>query len=156
MQRNIFFTCLFFYLMILIGCGQKPSDGKLNSLLEKKSGTIIQNFFGEMKTGKYQIAISSLLDNNEFISQEDSSTIFLLRKFNYINSVSGKFIDYRLIRSKDIGTDVGVYSYLAKYEKKFYRFLFVFYNNGNSVRLFEFSFDDSVTEELKESVKLYF
>ena len=143
-------------LTVFDSCAQKSADKSDVSSIDKNSNAIVQNFFNGMKKGEYRSAISSLLDQNEFINKTDSSTTYLLNKFYFINEVSGPFLGHQLIKSKKIENDVAVYSYLAKYEKKFYRFLFVFYNNGNKLALYEFSFDDSISEEIKESIKLYF
>ena len=59
------------------------------------------------------------------------------------------------MRKKLLEDDLGVYSYLVRYEKKFYRFVFVFYNNSKAVKIYRFSFDDTIDIELEEAIKLY-
>jgi len=82
-------------------------------------------------------------------------TLILKKKFNDINESFGKFISYRLLRKKLLDDDLGVYAYFVRYEKKFYRFVFVFYNNGNEVKVYRFAFDDTADIELEEAIKLY-
>lgn len=48
-----------------------------------------------------------------------------------------------------------IYSFLVKYEKKFYRFIFTFYNTGTKIKIYKFSYDDVLDLELEESLKLY-
>jgi hypothetical protein len=71
------------------------------------------------------------------------------------NLLSGAYRGKSLIKKKSINDDIAVYSYLAKYDKKFYRFLFVFYNNGIKTKIYKFLFDDTAELEIEESLKLY-
>jgi hypothetical protein len=59
------------------------------------------------------------------------------------------------LKKRFMNDDIGMYSYLAKYDKKFYRFVFMFYNNGKTVKLYKFLFDDNIDLELEESLKFY-
>ncbi len=59
------------------------------------------------------------------------------------------------MKERFVRDDIGVYVYMVKYEKKFYRFTFMFYNNGISVRLYKFLFDDNIDIELEESLRFY-
>lgn len=145
----------FFLLVLLFGCKQhnmKDSDSKY---LDSESQPVIETFFDKIKSGNYNNAINDLLKKNENIDLQDSLTINLKSKFNAINESSGKYISERLLRKKGLANDLGVYVYLVKYEKKFYRFTFTFYNNGVRVRIYKFSFDDNIDIELEAAIKLY-
>jgi hypothetical protein len=100
-------------------------------------------------------AMDDLLSSNENIDLKDSSTIVLKDKFSNINRFSGAYRGNSLIKKKSINDDIAVYSYLAKYDKKFYRFVFVFYNNGVKTKIYKFMFDDTAELEIEESLKLY-
>jgi len=116
---------------------------------------VITKFFQNVELKKYDAAIDELLSENENIDLKDSATIALKSKFSVINQVSGVYRGNTLLKKRSIGDDIAIYSYLAKYDKKFYRFTFEFYNNGVRVKIYKFLFDDSVEFELEESLKLY-
>jgi hypothetical protein len=115
----------------------------------------IRSFFADVQSGNYKRSLHDLLSKNENIDLQDSLTLQLENKFGVINEVSGRFVSERLLRKKELGDDLGVYVYLVKYEKKFYRFVFTFYNNGSSVKVYKFSFDDAIDIELEDGMKLY-
>lgn len=146
-----------FLLLSLCSCAQQniknPSTD--SKYLSNKITPIIDTFFNQVKSDKYKTALSELFSQNENIDLHDSLTINLENKFNAINESSGKFVSQRLLRKKELGDDLGVYIYLVKYEKKFYRFSFTFYNNGSSIKIYKFSFDDVIDIELEEGMKLY-
>ncbi len=139
----------------LYSCSPKKIKDNSSAYLDTQSKPVIENFFQEIQTGKFKIALKDLLRRNENFDFGDSSIISLQKKFEDINEYSGKFLSVRLLRQKQIGNDLGVYCYLVKYEKKFYRFLFTFYNNGIQTKIYKFSFDDTIDTELEEAIRLY-
>jgi hypothetical protein len=139
---------------ILFGCkndGVGGTSGKLDSICIP----VIDSFFHRIETNNYKAALSDLLATNENIDLKDSGTISLEEKFSDINRFSGAYRGKSLLKKKIINDDLAVYSYLVKYDKKFYRFVFVFYNNGTATKIFKFLFDDTLEIEIEESLKLY-
>lgn len=47
------------------------------------------------------------------------------------------------------------YSCLAKYQKRFYRFVFIFYKAENNAIIYKYMFDAEIDEEIEDSLKLY-
>ncbi len=113
-------------ICFLIGC--KSSD---NADSISKFDTVciptIDSFFQKVESKNYNAAIDDLLSSNENIDLKDSATIALKGNFSIINQVSGAYRGKSLIKKKSINDDIAVYSYLVKYDKKFYRFLFVLF-----------------------------
>lgn len=107
MKYSIFSTICLFLFTFFYSCAQKNSNKDISGI-DKKATVIIEDFFNDMKKGDYRLAISSLLKKNDFIDVKDSSAIYLLNKFYYINDVSGPFLGYQLIKSKKIENDVAV------------------------------------------------
>jgi hypothetical protein len=116
---------------------------------------VIDSFFHKIESNNYKAALDDLLSSNENFDLKDSSTIDLQDKFSNINRFSGVYRGNSLIKKKSINDDIVAYSYLAKYDKRFYRFVFVFYNNGIRTKIYKFMFDDSAGQEIEESLKLY-
>jgi hypothetical protein len=149
----------FLFLAVIIasiGCSQSQSKTRdQETEIDKKSLPVIQSFFKKMESGEYKIAVDYLLAQNDNIGLQDSGTINLKLKFNQINENGDHFISQKLIRKKGIDNDLCVYSYFVKYERKYYRFIFVFYNNDKDTKITRFSFDDAIDVELEEAIKLY-
>ena len=149
-------SILLIFLLLFCASCERPNKNNVSSeILDGQSLPIIKSFFESVQSGQYKVALENLLKTNENIDLKDSLTLILKRRFEDINESSGKFISDRLIREKCLGDDVGIYAYIVKYENKFFRFLFIFYNNGERVKIYKFSFDDTMDPELEESIKLY-
>lgn len=148
---------LFYGLVIItqLSCGQQPKKVNDSKHIDAKSIELVNSFFIKVQSGSCASALDELLAQNNNIDLKDSLTLSLKNKFLNINQTSGKFISYRLLLKKSLGNDLGVYSYIVKYDKKFYRFLFTFYNNESSVNIYKFSFDDTLDFEIEESLRLY-
>jgi hypothetical protein len=151
-MRHIFKASYLFVVLttfIQLGCKTEKI-----TKFDRESTEIIQKFLGRLGNDG-QAALNDLLKSNPNISLADSSTINLINRFKIVNEYSGKYLESGLIKSKKIGDDVAIYSYLVKYEKKFYRFVFIFYRTY-TVNIFKFSFDDEIDFELEQALKLYF
>ncbi len=147
------FMCLLFSMQ---SCSDKKIVKEENtSFFDKTCEPIISEFFQKIQSGKYEDGINGLLMSNPNLNMDDSVTKNLKDLFLRINTGSGKFVKYTLLKKRAVGNDLCLYSYLAKYEVKFYRFIFVFYNNNSSVRLYRYSVDSSIDFELEESLKYY-
>lgn len=147
---------LIIVLFILSACKSNiGSDEKPISELEQKCKLVIDSFFSELSNGRHDFAIENLLSSNPFMNKTDTAIKDLKLKFSLLNNVSGKFVGFTLLKKREISNDLAIFSYLAKYESKFYRFVFIFYNNGKEVRLYKFMFDSFVDIEIEESLKLY-
>ena len=129
-------------------------QSKINQI-DKDATPLIDSFFSSIQKKEVALAIDNLLASNSNISLTDSATLFLRGSFNFINEVSGSFMGYRLLKKRYIENDIAIYSYLSKYDKKFYRFIFIFYNNGVKTKLYKFLFDEGLDSELEGSLKFY-
>jgi len=152
-MRNIFTMKVIVILLVLFSfsCNSQQPASKM----DKIAAPIIEAFFAKVASGESDNAIATLLSGNPNIDQNDSSVIDLRNKFDIISNAVGEFRGKSLIKKRSLNEEVSVYSYLAKYEKKFYRFWFMFYNNGSKITIYKFRFDDDLDAELEESLKLY-
>lgn len=144
-------TILIVFILIGIGCNSQS----VKNNIDRTATSLIETFFKDIQVKEPSVALDGLLRNNPNISLEDSSTLILKRSFVLVNEVSGAYKGFRILKKRFIEDDIGIYSCLAKYEKKFYRFIFMFYNNGDTIRLYKFLFDEDIDEELEGSLKFY-
>ncbi len=90
--------------------------------------------------------------SNPNMTSDDSATINLKNQFKRLNNEAGKFVNFSLLSKRAVNNDLCIYSYLAKYDRRFHRFVFVFYNNDSNIRLYRYSFDSSIDLELEKSL----
>ena len=143
--------------LLFAGCstnsGVKSATSK--SAMKETATPVIDHFFKQLSSANAEEAISGLLSNNDNIITDDSSITELKAKLKNIGVYSGKYVDYSLLKEKEIQGNIAMYSFLVRYEKKYYRFIFEFYNNGTSIKIYKFRFDDALDIEIEESLKLY-
>lgn len=99
-------------------------------------------------------AVSEVASNPN-IDLLDSATLKLEAGFKTINKYSGSFVEYKLLRKRLLKDDIATFSYLVKFKKKFYRYVFMFYKAREKIVIYKFSYDDALDIELEESLKLY-
>jgi len=127
--------------------------GPQSEHIDKKASQQIELFFKLLRTKGAAIALDDLLSSNSFIDTNITAAANLRKRLITNHETSGRFTSHRLLRKKFLVDDLGVYSYLVKYEKCCYRFMFTFYNNDSSIKLYKFSFDDNLDTELEKSLK---
>jgi hypothetical protein len=127
--------------------------GLHSELIDKFAEPFIDSFFKTIRTKGAGVSIDRLLGSNPDIDTADPAAVNLKKRLITIHENGGRFMGYRPLKKRFLEDDIGVYSYLVKYEKNFYRFVFTFYNNGSGIRLFKFLFDDTLDAELERSLR---
>lgn len=143
-------ACIIF-LFPIVGCNSMSQKTKIDS----KAIPLISSFFNEVDDGNDTTALKNLLLTNPYMNVEDSSSLTLFNNFRIINKTSGQLRSFKILKKKCVNNNICLYSYLVNFEKKFYRFIFTFYDNGTTVRLYKFQFDDNIDTELEETLKYY-
>ncbi len=139
-------------LIIITGCGGVQSE---KNLMDKTAMPLIDSFYSKVQRKEAALAIDGLLSSNPNINLKDSATLDLKSKFIFLNENAGSFMGYKILKKRYIENDIAVYSSMGKFDKRFYRFIFIFYNNGVKTRLYKFLFDDYLEAELEGSLKFY-
>lgn len=76
-------------------------------------------------------------------------------KLNGTSKLLGEYSGYNLITKKTIGDHMTLYTYMVRYDRQPLRFSLIFYKPSNEWSLLNFSFDDNLSEELKEAALVY-
>lgn len=129
--------------------------GLHSEVIDRFAEPFIDAFFKLIRTKGASVSIEKLLASNPEIDTSEPAAINLKRRLISIHENGGRFMGYRLLKKRFLDDDIGVYSYLVKYEKNFFRFAFTFYNNDSSIRLFKFLFDDNIDAELERSIRFH-
>lgn len=152
MKRKLIAISFAIIMTGVISC--TTSKSKEEPAIEKESKYYIDNFFADLNSRNEETVVN-LLKTNSNLDLKDSSSLDLIQKIKEIPNTSGDFMEQSLINKRIINNDIALFNYLAKYDRKFYRFTFVFYNNSKKVKIFKLSFDESVAYELEEGQRLY-
>jgi hypothetical protein len=138
MKKSSILVCIFLWLT-LVNC--EPQK-KFEPILDKECLPQIESFFNGLKTGRNEASVKELLKSNPAFDLKDSSVLDLISKFKMISQGSGRYIQYKILKKRSVESDIAIYSCLAKYEIKFYRYIFIFYKATDKAVIFKFMFDD--------------
>lgn len=146
-----------FIIIAISGCttNADTASEKSKPVLKAAITPVIESFFKKIAANQTDAAINDLLSTNENISVNDSSIIDLKFKLSNVTASSGKYVDHKLLKEKEIAGSFALCSYLVRYDKKFYRFFFEFYNNGTTTKIYKFRFDATADIEAEEALRLY-
>lgn len=116
---------------------------------------IIDEFFKLYKDKSSDAALDYLFGTNRWVS--DSKDQIENIKFKVSSTVKqvGEYHGYNLITKKTIGDHLYLYTYIIRYDRQPVRFTLLFYKPNNQWRLHNFSYDDTLDEELSEASKVY-
>jgi len=67
----------------------------------------------------------------------------------------GEYYGFEPITIKSAGKSFVLYSFLVKYDRQPIRFTFEFYKPQDKWRVFSFSFDEELDDEVEEAAKAY-
>ena len=154
MKNNIIFL-LSYVCLIGISCSDNKSPSipvVQASSMDKYCTSVIDTFLNQLKL-KDSNAINNFLPSDGSVSD---SAIYALRNSTIrMNQLSGNFLEHKLIKKRFILDDIAAYSYLMKYERKFYRAVFIFYKPIDKPKIYKFDLEEGFEIELQESLKLY-
>lgn len=130
----------------------KPQT-KAAGVAPKSPQSYIETFFKKYKTSP-DSAIDYVFGTNKLFARNASQINMLKIKMDSLQLSLGKYTGRELITEKSASPSLVIYSYLVKHENQPIRFTFIFYRAINEWALYRFNYDDSMDQEMFESVKI--
>jgi len=116
---------------------------------------IIDEFFKLYKEKGPSTSVDYIFSTNKWMSESKDQIENVKFKLNSTVKLVGDFAGYSLITKKSIGDHLALYTFMVRYDRQPLRFSMLFYKPTNDWKLYNFSFDDGMDEELKEASKAY-
>ena len=130
--------------------------GFTTMVAQEVTDDMVEIFFEKFKNEGSTVALDYVYSTNKWVSQSSDDVISLKNQMNNLTEdFVGKYYGYELILEKRLSDSYILKSYLVKYGRQPLRFTFQFYKPDKEWRFHGFSFDGSLTEEIKEAAKLY-
>ncbi|MBT1689152.1 hypothetical protein [Dawidia soli] len=126
-----------------------------NSEAQDTPQKFVDRFFVLYQTKGANEAIDYIFSTNNWMNESKDQVENVKFKLNSTLKLLGKYEGYDLITKKSIGEHLSLYTFLIRYDRQPLRFTMTFYNPSKDWRLYNFSYDDSLDEELKEAGKAY-
>jgi ABC-type transporter MlaC component len=128
----------------------------LNAFAQNDPQKMIDEFFKLYKEKSSDAALDYLFGTNKWISESKEQIENVKFKINStVVKSMGDYFGFDLITKKTAGSKLTYYTYLLRNDRQPIRFNFLFYNPNGQWRLQNFSFDDSIKDDLVESSKAY-
>jgi hypothetical protein len=126
-----------------------------NVLAQNEPQNLIDEFFKLYKEKSSDAALDFIFSTNKWMDGSKDQIENVKFKLNSTLKQLGEYQGYNLITKKTLGEHLSLYTYLVRYDRQPLRFSLLFYNPNNQWRLHNFSYDDSMDEELSEASKAY-
>lgn len=116
---------------------------------------IVDQFFSLYRTKGASEAVDYVFSTNKWMDESKDQIENVKFKLNNTLKLLGKYEGHNLITKKTVGEHLLLYTFIVRYDRQPLRFTMLFYNPSKDWRLYNFSYDDSFDEELKEAAKTY-
>lgn len=136
------FLSLFIFLCLSKSAGQttpKEITDKFFSLFAKDPEKAIEYGFS----------------TNRWMSKKSDAVKDLKTKLNNLIDLCGAYYGYDWLTEKTAGENIKIISFIVRYDREPIRFTFFFYRPKDKWQLNNFSFDESIDEDLEEATKAY-
>jgi hypothetical protein len=128
----------------------------INAIIGQEPLKIIADFFLTYETTGIDNALDSLFATNTWMLQRSRDEIDNVKvQLKSILQIVGNYYGYEIITHKSIGESFRLFSCLIKYDRQPIRFTFIFYKPQDIWKIYNFQFDQDLSEELDESAKVY-
>jgi len=116
---------------------------------------LINTFFKEyLKTPSK--AVENIYATNPWTSRIKDAVESLKNEVDkYTLEHVGKYYGFELITKKQFSESLVLYSYMAKYDRQPFRFIFKLYKPNDKWTLYSFAIDTDLDNELEQAAKLY-
>lgn len=127
-----------------------------NGFTQTDPQKVIDEFFKLYKEKSSDAALDYLFGTNKWIGESNEQIENVKFKINStVVKAMGEYFGYDLITKKTVGDKLTYYTYLLRYDRQPIRFNFLFYSPNGLWRLQNFSFDDSIKDDLVEASRAY-
>jgi hypothetical protein len=114
----------------------------------------IDRFFQIIKAGKSVDAVKFIYSDNQWMSKSSDAVQQVIDRMASLDKLVGQFRNYELLQEKVVGNRYAYVSYLAAYDRQPLRFVFEYYRPEDEWRIFSFSFDDKLDDDIDAAAKM--
>lgn len=114
----------------------------------------IDRFFQIVKAGKPVDAVKFIYGDNQWMGKNSDAVQQVIDRMASLDKLVGQFRNYELLQEKVVGNRYAYVSYLAAYDRQPLRFVFEYYRPEDEWRIFSFSFDDKLDDDIEAAAKM--
>ena len=115
---------------------------------------ILDNFFSIYSKDPVK-AIEYGFSTNKWMDRKQDEITSMKNKLKNLVELLGDYYGYDLLSEKTAGQNITLATYIIRYEREPIRFTFLFYKPKDKWQLNNFSYDESIDQDLEEAAKAY-
>jgi len=127
----------------------------INTLAQNDPQKIINEFFTLYKNKGVDPSLDYLFGTNKWMENSKDQIEGVKLKLTGTTKQLGDYYGYNLITKKSIADHYWLYTFILRYDRQPLRFSILFYKPNDQWRMLNFSYDDSLDDELEEAAKAY-
>ena len=127
----------------------------INTFAQSDPQKIIGEFFTRYKNKGVDTSLDYLFGTNKWMDNSKDQIDNVKFKLNGTLKMIGEHYGYDLITKKNMGDHLILYTYIVRHDRQPLRFTIIFYKPTDQWRLYNFSYDDNLSEELQEAAKVW-
>jgi hypothetical protein len=113
----------------------------------------IERFFTLLQEGKSAEAVDFLYADNPWMSKSQDAVMNVKNQLASAEPLLGKLRGHDLLQERMLAERFVYLSYLAAYERQPIRFVFEYYRPESEWRIFGFSLDDTLDDDIEAAAK---
>jgi len=119
---------------------------------QKSTDELTESFFTEFKSDTDK-AFDNLFGTNKWMMENKDGATKVKYQIRENASLVGEYMGYEKIGEKSLSESLKIAVYLVKYERQPFRFVFKYYKPKDKWMIFNFSYDESIDDDLEEMMK---
>ena len=119
---------------------------------QNSTDDITEKFFTQFKSDTDQ-ALDNLFRTNKWMVENKDGTQKVKYQIREFAALVGEYLGYEKIGEKSLTESLKIAVFLVKYERQPIRFVFKYYKPKESWVIYNFSFDESIDDDLEEIMK---
>jgi hypothetical protein len=100
-------------------------------------------------------AVEYVFSTNKWFDKNQEGVTGLITKLKNTIDLCGEYFGYELLSEKSAGQRIKMMTFVVRYDRQPIRFSIFLYKPNDIWRVNNFSFDESIDDDLKEAVKAY-
>lgn len=122
------------------------------SFSQNSTDELTAKFFQDFKTDTDK-ALDDLFSTNKWMVENKDGTGKVKYQIREYANLVGNYLGYEKISEKSLSESLKITVYLVKYERQPFRFVFKYYKPKENWMIYNFSFDESIDDDLEEIMK---
>jgi hypothetical protein len=113
----------------------------------------IEKFFALLMEGKSREAVEFIYSDNPWMAKHSDAVQNVINQVSAMGQLVGRLRNHELLQEKVVADRFAYLSYMAAYDRQPFRFVFEYYRPEDEWRVFSFSLDDKLDNDIEDAAR---